>query len=229
MKQSKKRTPRQCLVVATAHTDRGVRQAVSLRTGCGIDLVEIRLDCLAGNSDRLGTLVRKIKLPIILTARHPLEGGAGRLGSASRAQILERFLPSADFVDIELRSVPRMRSVLASAKRHRVRLILSFHDFKKTPSLAVLRRKIRQALRSGAAVVKIATVLGSPRDLAALLTLQEGSGKLAAMGMGSLGKVSRLVLPMAGARLVYGYLDRPQVEGQWPAEMLSARLAELAP
>jgi 3-dehydroquinate dehydratase-1 len=49
------------------------------------------------------------------------------------------------------------------------------------------------------------------------------------MGMGPLGKVSRLVLPMAGARLVYGYLDRPQVEGQWPAEMLSARLAELAP
>jgi 3-dehydroquinate dehydratase-1 len=122
-----------------------------------------------------------------------------------------------------------MRSVLASAKRHRVRLILSFHDFKKTPSLAVLRRKIRQALRWGAAVVKIATVLGSPRDLTALLTLQDGSGTLATMGMGPLGKVSRLVLPMAGARLVYGYLDRPQVEGQWPAEMLSARLAELAP
>jgi hypothetical protein len=48
------------------------------------------------------------------------------------------------------------------------------------------------------------------------------------MGMGDLGKVSRLVLPLAGARLVYGYLDRPQVEGQWPAAVLAARLAELS-
>jgi 3-dehydroquinate dehydratase-1 len=47
------------------------------------------------------------------------------------------------------------------------------------------------------------------------------------MGMGPLGKVSRLVLPSAGSLLVYGYLDRPQVEGQWPAEEVARRLREV--
>ena len=74
----------------------------------------------------------------------------------------------------------------------------------------------------------MATTLRNANDLAALIELQASNGKLATMGMGSLGKVSRLVLPMAGAGLVYGYLDRPQVEGQWPADLLAARLSELA-
>ena len=47
------------------------------------------------------------------------------------------------------------------------------------------------------------------------------------MGMGPLGKVSRLVLPSVGSLLVYGYLDRPQVEGQWPAQEVARRLQEI--
>lgn len=202
---------------------------MSLRPGEGIDLVELRLDCLRRSLDRIGPLMRKIRLPVIITARHPLEGGAGALGAGARRQMLESLLPYASFVDVELRSIPGMRSVLAAAKRHRVRVVVSFHDFAKTPSLEVLRRKMRQGLRAGALVVKIATTLRNARDLATLIELQGGTEKLATMGMGSLGKVSRLVLPLAGARLVYGYLDRPQVEGQWPAHLLAARLSELAP
>jgi 3-dehydroquinate dehydratase-1 len=49
------------------------------------------------------------------------------------------------------------------------------------------------------------------------------------MGMGPLGKVSRLVLAAAGSRLNYGYLDKPQVKGQWPALELVRRIGEVAP
>jgi 3-dehydroquinate dehydratase-1 len=49
------------------------------------------------------------------------------------------------------------------------------------------------------------------------------------MGMGPLGKVSRLVLAAAGSRLNYGYLDKPQVAGQWPALELARRLEEILP
>jgi 3-dehydroquinate dehydratase-1 len=48
------------------------------------------------------------------------------------------------------------------------------------------------------------------------------------MGMGPLGKISRLLLPLAGSRLVYGYIHRPQVAGQWPAMLLAERLKEVA-
>lgn len=228
MKRTKKRTPQTCLVVATANTERGLSKAAALRLKDGVDLVEIRLDCIPESIDQLGRLVREIKLPLIITARHPQEGGGGRLGVAARRQKLDALLPQAGFVDIELRSVASMQSVLARAKRHRVEVIVSFHDFTKTPSLAALRRKIHQARRAGASIVKIATNLRGPRDLSTLIELQAGSKDVATMGMGPLGKVSRLVLPLSGARLVYGYLDRPQVKGQWPAERLAERLAEVA-
>ena len=47
------------------------------------------------------------------------------------------------------------------------------------------------------------------------------------MGMGPLGKISRLTLGRSGSVLNYGYLDKLQVPGQWPAERLKERLAEL--
>jgi 3-dehydroquinate dehydratase-1 len=89
---------------------------------------------------------------------------------------------------------------------------------------------VRRGVRAGADIVKIATHLRGPNDLAALLVLQ-GATKvpLATMGMGPLGKVSRLVLVAAGSRLNYGYLDKPQVAGQWPALELARRLEEILP
>jgi 3-dehydroquinate dehydratase-1 len=47
------------------------------------------------------------------------------------------------------------------------------------------------------------------------------------MGMGALGKVSRLVFAEAGSVLNYGYLDRPNASGQWEATLLKQRLKEL--
>lgn len=228
MRKKEKRPPTRCLTVATAHTLRGLRQAAGLRSGKGVDLVEVRLDCLAANIGALRELIEKIKIPLILTARHPREGGVGHLGARRRAGLLKEFLPLARMVDLELRSVRQLGDVIDQAGKQRAGVIISFHDFSGTPPVANLRTKVREALRAGATIVKIATTLRGPRDLASLLVLQSSSHKLATMGMGDLGKVSRLVLPCTGARLVYGYLDRPQVEGQWPAVKLAERLAELS-
>lgn len=229
MKKRKKRTLRPWLVVATAHTARGLAEAAALGPRDGIDLVEVRLDCLLREAARIPRALARIKLPIILTARHPGEGGSGRLSDRQRAALLEPLLPHAAYVDVEIRNAGRLADVLRRARRSGVRTILSFHDFRHTPSVERLRAKLREGVRAGAAVVKIATVTRDARDLAALLSLQAAGGaRLATMGMGPLGKVSRLVLPLAGSRLVYGYLDRPQVGGQWPARLLAARLAEAA-
>jgi len=228
MKRRKKRIPVKWSVVATAHTQRGLREAASLRPGNGVDLVEVRLDCLAPAVSRLRAAIQKIRLPVILTARHPKEGGCRGMGDAGRAALLELLIPLAAYIDVELRSMKPLAAVIAQAKRSGVRTILSFHDFSGTPGAARLRAKSALGLRHGASIVKIATTLRGPGDLAALIDLQSKSGDLAVMGMGPLGKVSRLVLPLAGARLVYGYLDRPQVDGQWPAQMIADLLSELA-
>jgi 3-dehydroquinate dehydratase-1 len=69
-------------------------------------------------------------LPLIVTVRHPLEGGAGALSAQKRRELFEKFLPHAAFVDVELRSVKELASVLNAARQNGVKIILSHHDFK---------------------------------------------------------------------------------------------------
>ena len=231
MKLKQKLTaPKRPLVVATAHTPRGLREAAGLEPG-PVDWVEVRLDLLAGRRQVLREVVPALSLPVLITARHPAEGGAKALTAARREDLLREFLPLATAVDVELRSVRALRDVLALARKHGVRRVISFHDFHGTPTSVKLHRMVEAARQSGADLVKVATLLRTPHDLAVLLELQAAASRvpLATMGMGPLGRVSRLVMAAAGSRLSYGYLDRTQVPGQWPAVELKHRLEEVLP
>jgi 3-dehydroquinate dehydratase-1 len=231
MKQKQKLSPsRHPAVVGTVHSAGGWREALRLRPKSAIDFVELRLDSPALDTRRLREGAMRVQCPLILTARHPAEGGAGQLTAAARRRLLLDHLEIASVVDVELRSVKTMQAVLDAAAQRRVVRLLSFHDFRRTPTLATLRRKVDEGRRAGAEVVKIAVQLRSARDLAVLLQLQASARiPLATMGMGPLGRISRLVLAAAGSRLNYGYLDRPQVPGQWPAAELARRIGEVCP
>src|SRR5205823_10603796 len=98
------------------------------------DLFELRLDCLVRVDDQLKRLLPKLPAPLIITARHPREGGAGRLSLSQRRKLLARFLGHADYLDVELRSASVLRLLLALAKKKKVRRIISFHNFKSTPN-----------------------------------------------------------------------------------------------
>lgn len=217
-------------MVASAHTPKGLREAQRLRRG-SVGFVEIRLDSLA-HRERSSLLIdlHEMKVPILLTARHPSEGGANRLDVRARRTLLETFGNHAEAIDVELRSAAAMSDILEAARRRKTLRIISFHDFRGTPHSSRLRQIVRQSARAGADIVKIATHLRRPEDLATLLVLQASTKiPLATMGMGPLGKVSRLVLAAAGSRLNYGYVDKPQVPGQWPALQLADRLEEVMP
>lgn len=225
MKQKQKQRP---LVVATAHTPRGLAQAARLPRRA-LDFVEVRLDLLRRHEALLERLLPSLKVPVLLTARHPAEGGAKGTTAAQRRAMIETFLPDAAALDVELRSARALHSVVEHVGSGVLRVV-SFHDFAKTPSLTVLRKVVRSARTAGADVIKIATQLRGPADLATLLQLQATSSvPLATMGMGSLGRASRLVLAAAGSRLNYGYLDRPQVPGQWPALELRDMINRVRP
>ena len=229
MNPSRKTLPAAQRVVAAAHTSAGVRLAQGLGArDCGY--VEVRLDAWSAGRGLKAEDIQRIGPPVLLTARHPAEGGMGSLSSSRRRACLEEYLTLARAVDIELRSVPSMARLMEAATRRRVRKVISFHDFRGTPSLMRLREVLRRSQSAGADIVKIATHIGSVRDLGVLLQLQASArAPLATMGMGPLGKVSRLVLAAAGSRLNYGYLDKPQVPGQWPALELVRRLGEVLP
>lgn len=86
-----------------------------------------------------------------------------------------------------------------------------------------------RAFGAGADVFKVAAFLRDADDLCTLLTLLEKSDglPLAVMGMGPLGRASRLLFAASGSVLNYGWLHRPQVPGQFPALLLRQRILEV--
>ena len=80
--------------------------------------------------------------------------------------------------------------------------------------------------------MKVAARVQTAGDLATFLEFLSTEHRLplALMGMGTFGRVSRLVLAAAGSVLNYGFLgETPQVSGQWPAALLRERIDELLP
>jgi 3-dehydroquinate dehydratase-1 len=181
------------------------------------DFFELRLDALRQSLGAIEQALPRLRAPLILTARHPAEGGRGRLTVAARRALLVRFLPHAALVDLEFRSVRHMPALLAEIRRRRLGLIISRHDLRRTPSLGELRRFARAAATLRPAIIKIATRTNTRPELARLLAFFEECHPalpLAAMGTGKLGPESRRRLAQLGSALTYVSLDYPVVRGQ---------------
>jgi 3-dehydroquinate dehydratase-1 len=213
-------------VVATAHTTIGLRIAANLdrRTA---DFVEARLDLLPAKIPPAA--LAAVRLPLLLTARHRAEGGGRDWLPSKRTDVLAPLLPMAAAIDWEWNFLPEARDFLYEAKAFGIALVFSFHDFYGTPAASKLLRMRDRALAAGADVFKIATLLRDAKDLCTLLAVQEKSQAMpvALMGMGPLGRGSRLLLAAGGSVLNYGWLHRPQVPGQYPAMLLRERIREV--
>ena len=220
-RRSTKRRPR---VVGVIASRADLERAVRMRRPP--DLFELRLDRLAGMADEVENVLPKLRTPLIITARDPHEGGANKLRLRQRRDLLARFLNHADYIDVELRSARALRALLAIAKTKNVRQIISFHDFKSTPSARILAAKARQAKSHGADIFKVATRTDTPMELGRLLEFMTRSRwmfALAVMGIGKLGAISRVLLARAGSVLIYASVGAAtDVEGQMSLEQLRA-------
>jgi 3-dehydroquinate dehydratase I len=190
------------------------------------DLFELRLDRLSGIADQVENVLPKLRTPLIITARHPREGGANKLRLRQRRDLLLRFLNHADYIDVELSSARALRSLLKLAEIKNVRRIISFHNFKSTPSVRILSAKAREARSHGADIFKVATRTDTPKEFGRLLQFMTSSRldlALAVMGIGKLGAISRVLLARAGSVLIYASVGAAtDVEGQLSLEQLRA-------
>ncbi|MFO1485233.1 MAG: type I 3-dehydroquinate dehydratase [Verrucomicrobiaceae bacterium] len=193
------------------------------------DLAEVRLDLLKLPTADLRARLVGNTLPLLFTARHPAEGGQAPEDPAARAAMIEPVLDLAALIDIELRSAMPMQSTVQKARAVGVPVVGSFHDFQATPSDDVLLGAVNFGQQAGLDGVKIATYLNTQDDLIRLMKLVGGTHRLrlSAMGMGPLGRVSRLVLAKGGSLLNYGFIGTSNAPGQWPVARLKELLAEL--
>jgi 3-dehydroquinate dehydratase-1 len=190
------------------------------------DLFELRLDRLVRVIDRLEDKISRLRAPLIVTARHPMEGGANRLSPLQRNDLLARFLSRARYIDVELRSAAVFRSLLRMARKQNVRRIISVHHLKSTPSPSRLRAQARAAKAHGADIFKVAIRTDTPAQLARLINFAAAKDvgvSVSAMGIGKLGAASRLLLACCGSALVYvSVAAATDIEGQMSLDQLRA-------
>ncbi|MFN2509629.1 MAG: type I 3-dehydroquinate dehydratase [Chthoniobacterales bacterium] len=191
--------------------------AHALRLRCVPDFFELRLDALYHSLGSIEEALPALAAPLIITARHPREGGWNALAPAQRRQLLLKFLRHAALIDVELRSRLELRAVLEAAKARHVLRIISVHDLTKTPSVRRLQQLARGAEAAGADIIKIVTRTDRAEELARLLKffeMNKGSRPLSAAGIGQLGRASRRELARRGSVLNYAYLGTAASDGQ---------------
>lgn len=202
--------------VAAAPTARGmVRQVrAALRE---TRTVELRLDWLRGPAQRSAFLrwLGKSRLRARFLATCRRAAGGGRFNGAPAAELAvlaEAVRCGCSFCDIEIEtarlfSPARLRRALAPAK-----LLLSFHDFRRTPasfaSVFALGRRLQ------AAALKIAAQSNSITGSLQVLRLARKSRNVVAVPMGESGLPARLLALRAGSALAYAPVEESTAPGQ---------------
>ncbi len=188
------------------------------------DLIELRVDYLKRVD--LAPLLENRKKPFIVTNRREEEGGKYRGEERKRLSVLQEAIDlGGDYIDVELATE---RSFLQSLIRNKggTQVILSFHDFHRTPSLKELKQLFGQMIRLGADVIKIVPFARSWEDNLSILSLipfaKERRQKIVAFCMGEKGKISRIFSPFLGAAWTYASLNksRASAPGQLTAREL---------
>ncbi len=177
------------------------------------DLIELRVDYL--RNARLALLLQDRKKPFIVTNRRKEEGGKYRGEERKRLSVLQEAIHlGADYIDVELATERSLLQGLVRDKRG-TQVILSFHDFRRTPSLKELQRISWQMIQLGADVIKIVPFARSWEDNLSILSLipfaRERRQKIVAFCMGEKGKISRIFSPFFGAAWTYASIDRTRV------------------
>lgn len=169
------------------------------------DLIEIRVDCIKG----IEGFDFRTKKQKILTVRRKREGGRWVGSEKERQALIVKLLPDFDFVDIELGS-GIMKNVLKYSRKARKRAIVSYHNTRKTPGLFELKKVFKAASRLGKP--KIATKINTFDDIMVLMDLVRFSrGRCIIVGMGPLGKITRILFPLMGCPWTYGTLEESEL------------------
>jgi len=188
---------------------------------------ELRLDYLQDFSQlesQLHQMLTRLHSPqTIATCRMAAAGGKFQGTLADQAAILSAAVRAGcQWVDVEIESVQKGGVALFKEFKP-AKIIVSYHDFQKTPALASIYRRMA---RLPVQVVKIATTARYLKDNLQTHRLLKAHGRhslrLVALAMGPSGIPSRLLSLLWGSAFTYAspLNHSPAAAGQIPAEVM---------
>ena len=182
------------------------------------DFAEIRFDYL-----------RKSDIPIVLedvkkslsrcvcTLRPKSEGGLF-IGKEDERRLILRLIAEYNpfLLDVEFNAIQKDKKLASYLRKTKGKLLISWHDFKKTPNESQLKTKFNKMAKFSD-IVKIVTVANSVSDASRLLSLYsiKSENKMIAFCMGEQGKFSRILCLHLGSPFTYVSLGKAIAPGQF--------------
>jgi len=184
------------------------------------DYAEIRFDFL--NPNLVPDALQQIKKDLrkcVCTLRPVSEGGKFSGSEKNRISIMKLIAEYNPFLlDIELNSLSKNKNLQRYLKSTGTDMLVSWHSFKQTPGISVLKKKLVQ-MKKFSNNIKIVTMAKSVNDATRVLSLYKNNNtKLIAFSMGNYGRVSRILCLFLGSPYTYVSLGKPVAPGQFSVD-----------
>ena len=235
-------TPKLC-VSLVGRTKQEIQQELVLISKKYVDIVEWRLDFFE-YSNQLNHVIEMLTyiraslddIPLMLTLRTLSQGGSKEIEEKQYTTLLHHVMKSdyVDMIDIEYNANElQIKNLIVQAHTYQKKVILSHHDFKKTPSYEELIELWKRMQLMGSDIVKVAVM---PKDYVDVSTLMKASffmhkwyakQPIVAISMSSLGSVSRVCAQAIGSAITFASLHTPSAPGQWNVKEMKYMLESL--
>ncbi|MCU4387093.1 type I 3-dehydroquinate dehydratase [Acinetobacter haemolyticus] len=239
------KSPVKTIVPITAKTkEQAIAQAKVIAANRDADLAEFRIDLLDFAADTkqviaLGHELKKVlgNKPVIATIRTHNEGGQLTISDADYGKTYQAYLkqPFMDMLDIEMfRDQQVVKNTVQLAHDKKVLIVMSNHDFKKTPSEDEIVKRLLKQDELGADILKIAVMPLNKQDVftlmnATLKVSQLSNKPLLTMSMGKLGTISRIATANMGGSFSFGMIGEASAPGQIDVTQLKQLLKTVQP
>ena len=188
------------------------------------DYVEVRFDFL--KIEQIPEALEIIKNDlnkIVCTLRPKTEGGKFPGKENERIAIIKLIAEYSPFLlDIEFNTLNKNQELRKYLKSTKTKLLVSWHDFKKTPTGAELKKKLNQMSKMSSNV-KIVSNAKSTEDSTRMLELYNKKGKinLISFAMGDFGRISRILCLYLGSPYTYVSLGKAVAPGQFSVDEMN--------
>ena len=225
-----------CIPIVAKDDDEIISQAkkiVEKNKSARIDIAEFRADYYSGLNNygmlenllsRIHIILNNAGIRLLFTIRSHEEGGEKLSFTSPTVNEINLYVAKnelSDYIDVEhFSEKDSANRVITAAKEHNIIIILSSHDFEKTPSFDEMVERYKDMKERHADIIKLAVMPQNEQDVdnlleAVSLTYQTYPDiQIVGISMGKLGRRTRTEGYKYGSYLTFAIIDKASAPGQ---------------
>jgi 3-dehydroquinate dehydratase I len=201
-----------------ADNPESLRDKINRAFSFGANYIEIRFDFLdLSDMEEALKIAENIREKAVFTLRTPTEGGKFKGNNNDRIEWLKKLaMAKPMLLDIEYTTIRSNDDLANYCKTQKIPVLLSWHDFEKTPPKDQLRCMLEK-MRVYSNHIKMVTTAINIVDALRILDLYENAAEsnLIAFSMGEAGIISRIMCTIIGkSPFTYAALEESIAPGQ---------------